>query len=182
MTEESTKGKLTLSGKSTLTLKMNKAPAATGRRVVQVEVRKKRIIDTTKVQTPKVEIDEETAQKLKLIAEAKEHDAKRKEEEEKKNALRRKQDEEKAKNEALKQEAEAAEKKQKEKEEAQRKAEEEAKKQAEENEKKLASAQSPITENTKTKNPKTTKMKMTTKKKTMPIKIKRFLPDLRNAL
>ena len=141
MTEESTKGKLTLSGKSTLTLKMNKAPAATGRRVVQVEVRKKRIIDTTKVQTPKVEIDEETAQKLKLIAEAKEHDAKRKEEEEKKNALRRKQDEEKAKNEALKQEAEAAEKKQKEKEEAQRKAEEEAKKQAEENEKKLASAE-----------------------------------------
>ena len=45
MTEESTKGKLTLSGKSTLTLKKTgKTAASDGKKVVQVEVRKKRII------------------------------------------------------------------------------------------------------------------------------------------
>ena len=49
MTEESAKGKLTLSGKSTLTLKnLNKSTAADGKKVVQVEVRKKRILNQTK--------------------------------------------------------------------------------------------------------------------------------------
>ena len=84
MTEESVKGKLTLSGKSTLTLKnVNKPSSSDGKKVVQVEVRKKRIINPVQQNVaPKVEIDEATAQKLKLLAEAKEHDAKRKLEEE----------------------------------------------------------------------------------------------------
>lgn len=149
MTDESTKGKLTLSGKSTLTLKINKTPATTGKRVVQVEVRKKRIIDTTKVQAPKVEIDQETAQKLKLIAEAKEHDAKRKEEEEKKNEIRRKLDEEKAvqkaKEEIEKQKSIEAEQKEKSQKEAEKQSKELAQKLAEENEKKLASAEKSAT-------------------------------------
>ena len=69
MTEESAKGKLTLSGKSTLTLKnLNKSPAADGKKVVQVEVRKKRVINQTAQAAPKKEIDEATAQKLKLLA------------------------------------------------------------------------------------------------------------------
>ena len=59
MTEESAKGKLTLSGKSTLTLKnLNKSPAADGKKVVQVEVRKKRVINQTAQAAPKKEIDE----------------------------------------------------------------------------------------------------------------------------
>ena len=98
MTEESAKGKLTLSGKSTLTLKnLNKSPAADGKKVVQVEVRKKRVINQTAQAAPKKEIDEATAQKLKLLAEAKEHDAKRRQEEEIRNAQRLKLQEERAK-------------------------------------------------------------------------------------
>ena len=134
MTEEN-KGKLTLSAKSTLTLKLNKNPVSDGRKVVQVEVRKKRVIDTNKATTQKVEIDDATAQKLKLIAEAKEHDARRKAEE---NALRRQKEEEflaqKAEEEKKQKQAEAKAKKEKE-------AEEKARVQAEENEKKIASVE-----------------------------------------
>ena len=86
MTEESAKEKLTLSKKSTLTLKNVAKPSAPeGKKVVQVEVRKKRVINPAqKPAARKVEIDEETAQKLKLLAEAKEFEAKRKQEEEEK--------------------------------------------------------------------------------------------------
>ena len=97
MTEENTKGKLTLSGKSTLTLKgVSDASRANrdGKKMVQVEVRKKRVITPNAVKPePKVEIDEETAAKLRLIAEAKEFDNKRRQEEEERNALRQKQKE-----------------------------------------------------------------------------------------
>ena len=87
MTEDNAKGKLTLSGKSTLTLKKNsdgslKTHSSDGKKVVQVEVRKKRIIGASRAEEPKVQIDEATAAKLKLIAEAKEHEAKRRQEEE----------------------------------------------------------------------------------------------------
>ena len=109
MTEESAKGKLTLSGKSTLTLKnLNKTPAADGKKVVQVEVRKKRILNQTAQAAPKKEIDEATAQKLKLLAEAKEHDAKRRQEEEIRNAQRQKLQEERAKAQQEKEDAEKA--------------------------------------------------------------------------
>ena len=109
MTEESAKGKLTLSGKSTLTLKnLNKSPAADGKKVVQVEVRKKRVINQSAPVAPKKEIDEATAQKLKLLAEAKEHDAKRKQEEEARNAQRLKLQEERAKAQQEKEDAEKA--------------------------------------------------------------------------
>ena len=109
MTEESAKGKLTLSGKSTLTLKnLNKTPAADGKKVVQVEVRKKRVINQTAQAAPKKEIDEATAQKLKLLAEAKEHDAKRRQEEEIRNAQRLKLQEERAKAQQEKEDAEIA--------------------------------------------------------------------------
>jgi hypothetical protein len=88
MTEENTKGKLTLSGKSTLTLKKTtKVPANDGKKVVQVEVRKKRVITQAKPVVKKEEIDEATAQKLKLLAEAKVHEAKRRQEEEAKEAV-----------------------------------------------------------------------------------------------
>ena len=92
MTEESAKGKLTLSGKKTLTLKATSKPSASdGRKVVQVEVRKKRVISPNQSKPAKpVEIDEATAQKLKLLAEAKEHDAIRKQQEEAKEVLRQK--------------------------------------------------------------------------------------------
>ena len=75
MTDDNAKGKLTLSAKSTLTLKASaKSGASEGKKMVQVEVRKKRTINPLgEVKTPKVEIDEATAQKLRLIAEAKEH-------------------------------------------------------------------------------------------------------------
>lgn len=109
MTEESAKGKLTLSGKSTLTLKnLNKSPAADGKKVVQVEVRKKRVLNQNQQAAPKKEIDEATAQKLKLLAEAKEHDAKRRQEEEIRNAQRLKLQEERAKAQQEKEEAEKA--------------------------------------------------------------------------
>ena len=78
MADESAKGKLTLSGKSTLTLKnVGKSSVSEGRKMVQVEVRKKRTISSSPAPAAKVEIDEATAQKLRLIAEAKEHEAKR---------------------------------------------------------------------------------------------------------
>ena len=109
MTEESAKGKLTLSGKSTLTLKnLNKSPAADGKKVVQVEVRKKRVLNQNQPAAPKKEIDEATAQKLKLLAEAKEHDAKRRQEEEIRNAQRLKLQEERSKAQQEKEEAEKA--------------------------------------------------------------------------
>ena len=88
--------KLTLSGKSTLTLKKtNLGPKSEGKKVVQVEVRKKRFVPQTQENTKPVAIDQATAQKLELIAKAKEHDAKRKQEEEEKELLRQKQKQEK---------------------------------------------------------------------------------------
>ena len=110
MTEDNAKNKLTLSGKSTLTLKGLGEGARThnrdGKKVVQVEVRKKRVINPAAVKMEKVEIDEETAAKLKLIAEAKEFESKRKQEEEEKALLRQKQREQE---EAERREREAAE-------------------------------------------------------------------------
>ena len=133
MTEDNAKGKLTLSGKSTLTLKKSadgslKSHSSDGKKVVQVEVRKKRVIGATRTDEPKVQIDEATAAKLKLIAEAKEHEAKRRQEEEEKERQRQ-----------LRREQEALEKAEKEKEEqAQRaQAEEEARKVAAEAEEKM---------------------------------------------
>ena len=124
MTEENTKGKLTLSGKSTLTLKGVSDAARSnrdGKKVVQVEVRKKRVITPNAVKPePKVEIDEETAAKLRLIAEAKEFENKRRQEEEERSALRQKQ-----------KEAEEEERRQKEAEEAAAKAAKQAKEEAE---------------------------------------------------
>ncbi len=103
MTDDNAKSKLTLSAKSTLTLKNPaKSGMADGKKMVQVEVRKKRTIPAGgEVKTPKVEIDEATAQKLRLIAEAKEHEAKRQKEQEEKDAarvkLRQKQEEQRQK-------------------------------------------------------------------------------------
>ena len=98
MTEDNAKNKLTLSGKSTLTLKLgDKAKTVNneGKKVVQVEVRKKRIINPTAAAAEqKVEIDDATAAKLRLIADAKEHEAKRRQEEEEKALARQKQQEE----------------------------------------------------------------------------------------
>ena len=122
MTEESAKGKLTL--KKTLTLKNVAKPVSSdGKKVVQVEVRKKRTINTVAQPSAPKEIDEATAQKLKLLAEAKEYNAKKKQEEEAKEAKRQKQQE--AQKEKLEQERLAAEA---EKEAAEKKAAEEAKK------------------------------------------------------
>ena len=66
-----------------------KSQSRDGKKMVQVEVRKKRIItpNATKPEN-KVEINEETAAKLKLIAEAKEDESKRRAEEEEKIVLR----------------------------------------------------------------------------------------------
>jgi len=124
MTEESAKGKLTL--KKTLTLKTVAKPTPTdGKKVVQVEVRKKRTINAAPQASAPKEIDEATAQKLKLLAEAKEYEAKRKQEEEAKEAHRRKQ--QAAKQEKLEQERMAEEAEQA---AAEQKAAEEAKQQA----------------------------------------------------
>ena len=121
MTEDNGK-KLTLSGKSTLTLKKtNMTLKPEGKKVVQVEVRKTQ-------SKPAVEIDETLAQKLELLAKAKEHEAKRKQEEEEKALLRQKQKEE-----ALKKQQEEAEKEAREKAAAEKAA-------AERNEKNAASA------------------------------------------
>ncbi len=99
MTEDNAKKKLTLSGKSTLTLKLgSKHQPSDGKKMVQVEVRKKRIIGQNQVSEQKTpQIDEETAAKLKLIAEAKEYDNKRRQEEEERNLLRQKQKEDELK-------------------------------------------------------------------------------------
>ncbi len=94
MTEDNGK-KLTLSAKSTLRLKNpNAAQTQEGRKVVQVEVRKKRFVTQQAPAKSSVEIDETLAQKLELLAKAKEHEAKRKLEEEEKEQLRKKQKEE----------------------------------------------------------------------------------------
>ena len=92
MTEDTAKPKLTLSGKSTLTLKLGSAPKQpSDKKMVQVEVRKKRIINQAPTETsPKVKIDQETAAKLKLLAEAKEFDSRRKADEEERTQKRRK--------------------------------------------------------------------------------------------
>ena len=133
MTEDNAKGKLTLSGKSTLTLKKNsdgslKTHSSDGKKVVQVEVRKKRIIGASRAEEPKVQIDEATAAKLKLIAEAKEHEAKRRQEEEEKERQRQLRREQEAEEKAEKEKAEQAQRAQ---------AEEEAKKAAAEAEEKM---------------------------------------------
>ena len=123
MTEDNAKAKLTLSGKSTLTLKNfgNRVAAGDGKKVVQVEVRKKRIITPGAAAEKEVKIDEATAAKLRLIAEAKEHEAKRQQEEEEKAALRRQQKEEEERRRQEEEAERAAAEKQKE--EAKRKAE-----------------------------------------------------------
>ncbi len=93
MTDSNNKTKLTLSGKSTLTLKLgNTSKASNDKKMVQVEVRKKRVITpaVSPDKTPEVKIDEATAAKLKLLAEAKEFDNKRKADEEERNQQRRK--------------------------------------------------------------------------------------------
>lgn len=116
MTEDNANNKLTLSGKSTLTLKKlgdtSKSHSHDGKKFVQVEVRKKRIINPNTASTDnKVEIDEVTAQKLKLIAEAKEHEARRRLEEEERARQRELEEQEKAKRaqeEAARQATEAA--------------------------------------------------------------------------
>ena len=106
MTEDNGK-KLTLSGKSTLTLKKTNTPLKQeGRKIVQVEVRKKRFVNTQATVQPKVEIDETLAQKIELINKGKEHDAQRKQEAAEKELLRQKQKEEEAKAAAEKAEAE----------------------------------------------------------------------------
>lgn len=128
MTEDNGK-KLTLSGKSTLTLKKtNMTLKPEGKKVVQVEVRKKRFVNPQTQSKPAVEIDETLAQKLELLAKAKEHEAKRKQEEEEKALLRQKQKEE-----VLKKQQEEAEKEAREKAAAEKAS-------AERNEKNAASA------------------------------------------
>ena len=98
MTDEKAGKKLTLSTKSTLTLKNlgDRAAKSDGKKVVQVEVRKKRVIAPVASAEPKVQIDEATAQKLKLLEKAKEHEAKRQKEEEEKERLRQQEKEQEA--------------------------------------------------------------------------------------
>lgn len=113
MTEDNAKSKLTLSGKSTLTLKNlgDKAHTHEGKKVVQVEVRKKRVINpNAQPDENNVKIDEATAMKLKLIAEAKEHEARRRQEEEEKERLRRQEREQEEKERLARQAAEEAKK------------------------------------------------------------------------
>lgn len=113
MTEDNAKSKLTLSGKSTLTLKNlgDKAHTHEGKKVVQVEVRKKRVINpNAQPAENNVKIDEATAMKLKLIAEAKEHEARRRQEEEEKELLRRQEREQEEKERLARQAAEEAKK------------------------------------------------------------------------
>ena len=89
MADEEAKTKLTLSLKPTLTLKNPvKSGGDGGKKMVQVEVRKKRMISNAPSSEEKKELDEATAQKLKLIASAKEHEAKRQQEEEEKEVVR----------------------------------------------------------------------------------------------
>jgi translation initiation factor IF-2 len=120
MTDDNAKKKLTLSGKPTLTLKLggNRPQNADGKKMVQVEVRKKRNIsapgNTNAVHN--APMDQDMANKLKLIANAKEFDNKRRQEEEEKALLRQKQKEEQQKQRELEAEEQrkAAEKAQKE--------------------------------------------------------------------
>ena len=114
MTEDNG-NKLTLSGKTTLTLKKTNMAPKEGKKVVQVEVRKKRFVTQPAPAKSSVEIDEALAQKLELLAKAKEHDAKRKQQEEEKAIIRQKQKEEE---ELLRQQE--AEKKKKEQEKAEK--------------------------------------------------------------
>lgn len=124
MTEDNGK-KLTLSGKSTLTLKKTNTPLKQeGGKIVQVEVRKKRFVNTQAPVQPKVEIDETLAQKIELINKGKEHDAKRKQEAAEKELLRQKQEEEKAAAEKAEAEKIAAEKAAEEKKQAEKAAKE----------------------------------------------------------
>ena len=106
MTSDDANKKLTLHSKSTLTLKNlgDRAQKSEGKKVVQVEVRKKRVITPSSTATVerKVQIDEATAQKLKLLAEAKEHEARRRQEEEEKERLRQEEKEQEAKEQAEK--------------------------------------------------------------------------------
>ena len=100
MTEDNAKNKLTLSGKLTLKLgdkASNKG--GEGKKVIQVEVRKKRVISPAASVNgeSKVKIDEATAAKLKLIAEAKEHEAQKRREEEEREIERRREEEERKK-------------------------------------------------------------------------------------
>ena len=99
--------------KSTLTLKNlgDKAHTHEGKKVVQVEVRKKRVINpNAQPAENNVKIDEATAMKLKLIAEAKEHEARRRQEEEEKERLRRQEREQEEKERLARQAAEEAKK------------------------------------------------------------------------
>ena len=120
MTGDNETKKLTLPSKSTLTLKNlgDRNSKSDGKKVVQVEVRKKRVISPVTSSEPKVQIDEATAQKLKLLAEAKEHEAKRQKEEEEKARIRQiekeqqekeREEEQKREEERKKQEQKAAE-------------------------------------------------------------------------
>ena len=121
MTDDGEKKKLTLSSKSTLTLKNlgDRTAKSDGKKIVQVEVSKKRGINPAKpvATETKVQIDEATAQKLKLLAEAKEHEA-----------LRRQQEEERARQrqEEKEQEEKEAQEKQRQEEEARQRQEEKA--------------------------------------------------------
>ena len=127
MTEDNEKKKLTLSGKSTLTLKLGggKPQNTEGKKVVQVEVRKKRNVTQQPVQKKEeTKIDEETATKLRLIAEAKEYDNKRRQEEEERSLKRKKQKEEDLKKQQEQEAFEREEISKREKEETQRKQEE----------------------------------------------------------
>lgn len=113
MTGDTAGNRLTLNAKSTLTLKKTgeKTTYAEGKKVVQVEVRKKRIISAAPREN-KVEIDEATAQKLKLLAEAKEHEARRRQEEEEKARRRQEEKAEEEREKAAKKQAEEERKKQ----------------------------------------------------------------------
>ena len=89
MADDNAKTKLTLSLKPTLTLKNPvKSSVDGGKKMVQVEVRKKRTISASQTTEAPKEIDEATAQKLKLIASAKEHEAKRQQQEAEKEVVR----------------------------------------------------------------------------------------------
>ncbi len=89
MADDNAKTKLTLSLKPKLTLKNAVKPSSDGgKKMVQVEVRKKRTISPVKPEASQKQLDEATAQKLKLIASAQEHEAKRQQEEAAKEVVR----------------------------------------------------------------------------------------------
>ncbi|MBP5615291.1 MAG: translation initiation factor IF-2 [Alphaproteobacteria bacterium] len=89
MADDQTKTKLTLSLKPTLTLKNPVKPNVdSGKKVIQVEVRKKRTTSASQTSEAPKELDEATAQKLKLIATAKQHEAIRQQQEAEKEVVR----------------------------------------------------------------------------------------------